>query len=118
MKSAASRKVIKPLAVGQFDRLGKWTIPRHGPDHIVSAKKGPGSLRGPQPCRGTSAQTASGSNYCHTCPFCKMSGSLWRIDNNTLANDTVHLLPVDAGPNHFEFELVISGQSLAGLRCQ
>ena len=48
-----------------------------------------------------------------------MSGStVWLIDNNTLANDTVHLLPVDAGPNHFEFERVISGQRLAGLRRQ
>ena len=43
---------------------------------------------------------------------------LWRIDNNTLANDEVHRLPVAAGPNHFELERVISGQSLAGLRRQ
>jgi len=48
-----------------------------------------------------------------------MFGStLWRIDNNTLANGTVHRLPVDVGPNHFEFERVISGQRLAGLRWQ
>src|ERR1700680_1171395 len=44
--------------------------------------------------------------------------TLWRIDNNTLANDTVHRLSVDIGPNHFEFELVISGQRLAGFRWQ
>jgi hypothetical protein len=43
-----------------------------------------------------------------------MSGStLWRIDNNTLANDLLHRLPVDAGPDQFEFELVVSGQRLA-----
>jgi hypothetical protein len=48
-----------------------------------------------------------------------MSGStLWRIDNDTLANDLVHRLPVDAGPDHLEFELVVSGQRLAGLRRQ
>jgi hypothetical protein len=27
------------LALGQFDRLGKWTVPRHGLDHIVRATK-------------------------------------------------------------------------------
>src|ERR1700730_7566048 len=68
---------------------------------------------------GTSAETVSGSNYCHSCPCCKTSGStLWRIDNNTLANDTVHRLPVDIGPNPFEFERVKSGQRLAGLHWQ
>jgi hypothetical protein len=40
----------------------------------------------------------------------------WRIDNYTLANDTVHRLAVDGVLNHFEFELVISGQRLAGFR--
>jgi hypothetical protein len=44
--------------------------------------------------------------------------TLWRVDNNTLANDTIHRLPVDVGPNHFEFERVISGQRFAGLRRQ
>jgi len=44
--------------------------------------------------------------------------TLWRIDNNTLANDEVHCLPVDVGPNHFEFERVISGQGLTRLRRQ
>src|SRR6202011_4049760 len=48
-----------------------------------------------------------------------MSGStLWRINNGPLANDTVDLLPVDAGLDHFEFELVISGQRLARFRRQ
>src|SRR6202022_2536061 len=48
-----------------------------------------------------------------------MSGStLWRINNDPLANDTVDLLPVDAGLDHFEFELVISGQRLARFRRQ
>ena len=46
------------------------------------------------------------------------SSMLWRIDNNALANDEVRCLPVDAGPNHFEFERVIYGQDLAGLRRQ
>src|ERR1700730_2916809 len=60
---------------------------------------------------------------CNTLHYCAlpalMSGStLWRINNNTLANDTVHLLPVDAGADHVEFELVISGQRLARLRRQ
>jgi hypothetical protein len=27
------------LALGQFDRLGKWTVPRHGLDHIAPATK-------------------------------------------------------------------------------
>ena len=48
-----------------------------------------------------------------------MSGStLWWINDNPLANDLVHRLPADAGPDHFEFELVISGQRLARLRRQ
>src|SRR6202022_1547820 len=48
-----------------------------------------------------------------------MSGStLWRINNDPLANDTVDLLPVGAGLDHFEFELVISGQRLARFRRQ
>ena len=57
-------------------------------------------------------------------PDCKLRAApmrvrlLWRIDNNTLANDEVHYLLVDVGPNHFEFERVISGQGLAGLRRQ
>ena len=45
----------------------------------------------------------------------RLSTTLWRIENNTFANDTVHRLPVDIGPNHFEFERVISGQLLTGL---
>jgi hypothetical protein len=57
-----------------------------------------GLLRGPQQCRGTSARTASGSNYCQRCPCCQTSGSTW-IDNNTFANDKVRRLPVDIGPN-------------------
>jgi hypothetical protein len=36
------------------------------------------------------------------------------IDDNTLANDAVYRLPVDIGPNQFEFQRVISGQRLAG----
>ena len=45
-----------------------------------------------------------------------MSSSMpWRIDNNALANDEVRCSPVDAGPNHFEFQRVIAGQGLAGL---
>ena len=49
-------------------------------------------------------------------PCYQMSSSmLWRIDNNALANDEVRCLPE---PNHFEFERVISGQGLAGLRRQ
>ena len=44
--------------------------------------------------------------------------TLWRIDNKTFANDMVYRLPVDTGPNNFEFERVISGQRLAGLRWQ
>ena len=44
--------------------------------------------------------------------------TLWLIDKNSLANNAVHCLPVDVGPNHFEFELVISGQRVAGLHRQ
>jgi hypothetical protein len=44
--------------------------------------------------------------------------TLRRMDNDTFANDTVHRLPVDVGPNHFEFERVISGQLPTGLRRQ
>jgi hypothetical protein len=52
-------------------------------------------------------------------PCCQTPGlPLWRIDNNTFANDKVHGLPVDIGPSHFEFERVISGQRLAGLAQQ
>src|ERR1700681_3245933 len=70
-------------------------------------------------CRGTCARTASGSNFRDRRPCYQTSSSmLWRIDNNTLANDEVHCLLVDIRPNHFEFERVISGQGLAGLRRQ
>jgi hypothetical protein len=37
---------------------------------------------------------------------------------SAFANDTVHRLPVDIEPNHFEFEPVISGQLFTGLRRQ
>src|SRR5450755_2419220 len=71
----------------------------------------------PERAGGISARTASGSIDRRLC--CQMSSSmLWRIDNNTLANDEVQCLLVDVGPNHFEFERVISGQGLAGLRRQ
>src|SRR5216684_1598359 len=73
----------------------------------------------PAACRGTSARTASGSIFRARRPCYQMSSSmLWRLDNNTLTNDEVHCLLVDVGPNHFEFERVISGQGLAGLRRQ
>ena len=73
----------------------------------------------PAAFRGTSARTASGTNFRDKRPCYQTSSSmLWRIDNNTLANDEVHCLPVDVGPNHFEFERVIYGQDLAGLRRQ
>src|SRR5260370_42605434 len=55
---------------------------------------------------------------CLAAPARRLFPTLWRIDNNTLANNAVHCLPVDVGPNHFEFELVISGQRLAGLHRQ
>ncbi len=47
-----------------------------------------------------------------------LDSTLWRIDNNTFANDLVYRLPVYVGLNNFEFERVISGQRLAGLRWQ
>src|SRR6266850_7903529 len=73
----------------------------------------------PAACRGASARTASGSNFRDRRPCYQTSSSmLWRIDNNTLANDEVYCLLVDVGPNHFEFERVISGQGFAGLRRQ
>jgi hypothetical protein len=34
--------------------------------------------------------------------------TIWWLDDDTFANDAVHRLPVDIGPNHFEFEGVIS----------
>ena len=42
--------------------------------------------------------------------------TLWRIDNNTFANDLVYRLPVYVGLDNFEFERVVSRQRLAGLR--
>ena len=47
-----------------------------------------------------------------------LGSTLWRIDNNTFANDLVYRLPVYVGLDNFEFERVISGQRLAGLRWQ
>src|SRR6266850_8506321 len=80
---------------------------RNGP-HYSEARSVPGYAR-----------TASGTNFRDKRPCYQTSSSmLWRIDNNTLANDEVHCLLVDVGPNHFEFERVISGQGLAGLRRQ
>src|ERR1700692_119352 len=55
---------------------------------------------------------------CLAAPARRLFPTLWRIDKNTLANNAVHCLPVDVGPNHFEFELVISGQRVAGLHRQ
>jgi hypothetical protein len=43
------------------------------------------------------------------CETAILSPTLWRIDNKTFANDAVHRLSVDVGPNHFKFELVICG---------
>ena len=40
--------------------------------------------------------------------------TLWWLDDDTLANDAVHRLPVDIGPNYFEYELVISGRVSPG----
>src|SRR5712671_7753997 len=80
----------------------------NGQPHTLSRKR-TGSIRGQQRAGGTSARTASGSSDRRPC-YQMSSSMLWRIDNNALANDEVRCSPVDAGPNHFEFERVIAGQ--------
>jgi hypothetical protein len=37
-------------ALGQFDRLGKWTVPRHDLDDIVPATKSKAPDRSGAPC--------------------------------------------------------------------
>src|ERR1700726_4062468 len=49
-------------------------------------------------------------------PAGRLFPTLWLIDNSTFANDVVHRLSVDVGPNPFECELVISGQRLRDLK--
>ena len=49
-------------------------------------------------------------------PAGRLFPTLWLIDNSTFANDAVHRLSVDVGPNPFECELVISGQRLRDLK--
>ena len=64
------------------------------------------------------AALEDGSEVCDLPLQLPLDPTLWRFDNNTFANDLVYRLPVYVGLDNLEFERVISGQRLAGLRWQ